>query len=106
MNEHITAHAPAWPAPVLLVTTSDCHFCTEGKVALERLGRDYPLVVEEIALASPRGQELATRHGVLFPPGLFLDGACVGFGRVSERKLRRLLEQRARHAPLPQSIGG
>jgi hypothetical protein len=79
---------------VLLLTAADCHPCEHGKDVLSRLGRDIPLAVEEVTLESHRGQELARQFGVLFPPGLFLDGSFVGFGRVSERKLRKLLEQR------------
>ncbi len=83
------------PARVLLVTAPDCHFCADAKALLARLGQTYPLEVREVGLSSPGGGELAARHGILFPPGLLLDGGFVGFGRVSERKLRRLLEQRA-----------
>jgi glutaredoxin len=88
----------AVPPPVLLVSAPDCHFCAQAKAVLDRLRREYPLEVQEVILASPEGQDLAARHGILFPPGLFLDGTFVGFGRVSERKLRRLLEQRAHAA--------
>ncbi len=83
------------PARVLLVTAPDCHFCADAKALLARLGQTYPLEVREVNLSSPEGQEIATRHGVIFPPGLLLDGGFVGFGRVSERKVRRLLERRA-----------
>jgi glutaredoxin len=83
------------PARVLLVTAPDCHFCADAKALLARLGQTYPLEVREVDLSSPEGQETATRHGIMFPPGLLLDGGFVGFGRVSERKLRRLLAQRA-----------
>ena len=83
------------PARVLLVTAPDCHFCADAKALLARLGRTYPLEVREVDLSSPEGQETATRHGIMFPPGLLLDDEFVGFGRVSERKLRRVLERRA-----------
>jgi glutaredoxin len=86
------------PPRVLLVSAPDCHFCAQAKAVLDRLRREYPLEVQEVSLASPEGQDLAARHSILFPPGLFLDGTFVGFGRVSERKLRRLLEQRAHAA--------
>ena len=86
------------PARILLVAADDCHFCAQAKAILDQMGHEHPLVVEEVSLTSPRGQDLAARHGILFPPGLFLDGSFVGFGRVSERKLRRLLEQRAQAA--------
>lgn len=87
-NVHGTAH-------ILLLTADDCHFCEQGKDTLHKLGREFPLEVEEIALTSERGQALADRFGVLFAPGLFLDDEFVGFGRVSERKLRKLLQRRA-----------
>ena len=45
---------------------------------------------------SLEGQVLAERSGVLFPPGIFLDGEPFSYGRLSERKLRRELEQRLR----------
>jgi glutaredoxin len=86
------------PPRVLLLSAPDCHFCAQAKAVLDRLRREYPLEVQEVSLASPEGQDLAARHGILFPPGLFLDGTFVGFGRVSERKLRRLLAQRAHAA--------
>ena len=86
------------PAHLLLISAPDCHFCAQAREILERLGCDYPLRVEERSLTSPEGQEMALRHGILFPPGIVLDGTFVGFGRPSERKLRRLLEHRAHAA--------
>ena len=93
------------PARVLLVTAPDCHFCADAKALLARLEQTYPLEMREVDLSSPEGQEIATRHGIMFPPGLLLDGGFVGFGRVSERKLRRLLEQRVAAATVPLAEG-
>jgi glutaredoxin len=86
-------------ARVLLLTAKDCHFCEQGRDTLHKLGREFPLDVEEVALDSERGQKLAAGFGVFFPPGLFLDGSYVGFGRVSERKLKKLLQQRMAGPP-------
>jgi hypothetical protein len=106
MTAPTTHHHPALePAHIVLVTTHDCHFCAQARNALERLGHDYPLEVQEIDLVSPRGRELAAQHGILFPPGLLLDGAFVGFGRVSEGKLRHLLAQRAPVTAAHQRVG-
>ncbi|RKN50293.1 hypothetical protein D7223_00270 [Micromonospora endolithica] len=52
------------------------------------------VVVEEIALGSEQGSLLATQAGVLFAPGISLDGAPFTFGRPSERALRRALDRR------------
>lgn len=90
-----TTRRHALPARITLVSAPNCHFCDEAKKLLQRLAREYPLEIEEVSLMSPQGEDIATRHGVLFPPGLLLDGSLVGFGRPSERKLRRLLDERA-----------
>jgi hypothetical protein len=90
-------------ADIVLITAPDCHFCADGKAVLARLAAHYPLTVREIAWSSSEGQALVARHGILFPPGLLIDEAYVGFGRVSERKLRRLLERRS---PITVGQGG
>jgi len=98
--------APTRVLLVTLVTAPDCHFCGDAKALLARLGQTYPLEVREVDISSPDGGELAAGHGIPFPPGLILDGGFVGFGRVSERKLRRVLEQRAHTAAARAARGG
>lgn len=80
---------------VTLLTQGDCAMCEHAKQVLARVAADHPLEVEEVALATPEGQELALRHGVLFAPGVLLDGESFAYGRLSERKLRRALIRRA-----------
>ena len=80
----------------MLLTQENCGYCEDAKRLLERLGSEYPLSVREVKLSTDEGQELAVRGGVMFPPGLFLDGEPFSYGRPSERKLRKAL---ARVAP-------
>lgn len=80
---------------VTLVTQPDCRLCEHAKTVLARIATDHPLQVDEVALNSASGQQLATRIGMLFAPGILLDGEPFGFGRVSERKLRKTLVRRA-----------
>ena len=80
---------------VTLLTQTECAFCRHAKDVLARLSEDYPLTVTEVDLGSVEGQGLAVEHGVLFAPGLLLDGEGFGYGRISERKLRRTLARRA-----------
>jgi beta-phosphoglucomutase family hydrolase len=61
-----------------------------AKAVLARVAEDHPLDVDEIQLVSTKGQVIATRTGMLFAPGILLDGQPFGFGRLSERKLRGL----------------
>ena len=79
---------------VTLLTQADCAFCEHAKAVLARLHGEFPLAVTEIDLAAPEGQRLALEHGVLFAPGLLLGGQGFGYGRISERKLRRALTAR------------
>jgi hypothetical protein len=83
------------PIRAQLITAHDCHLCEHARAVLTRLQAGFPLTIKEVPLASPEGQALAARHAILFPPGLFLDDEYVGFGRVSERRLRAKLEKRA-----------
>ncbi|GAB3668622.1 hypothetical protein GCM10027596_39640 [Nocardioides korecus] len=82
------------PTQVTLLTQSDCAQCDHAKDVLARIADDYPLDLREIALETPEGQGLAAAHGILFAPGVLVDGHSFGFGRLSERRLRRELLRR------------
>jgi glutaredoxin len=87
------------PIHITLLTQSSCGFCDHAKKVLSRVGADYPLQITEIDLAGEDGQQLAARAGVLFAPGLLVDGESFSFGRISERKLRRTLDKRRQDRP-------
>lgn len=79
---------------ILLLTQDHCGFCEQARAILERLAREYRLRVTVCDLQTPEGQRLALRAGLLFPPGLFIDGEAFSYGRLSERKLHRELDRR------------
>lgn len=81
---------------VVLITQEHCAFCGDAKRLLERLGGDYGLDVREVDLNTPEGEALARDAGVVFPPGIIVDGDTVSHGRPSERRLRRELDRRSR----------
>jgi glutaredoxin len=87
------------PARITLLTQADCHYCEHAKQVLARVGRDHPLVVKEIDLDTEHGRHLAAGAGVLFAPGVLVDGEPFGYGRLSERRLRRALSHRPAVAP-------
>jgi glutaredoxin len=80
---------------VTLLTQPDCHLCEHAKTVLARVAEDHPLHVDEVQLDSTEGQVIATRIAIPFAPGILLDGQPFGFGRLSERKLRKTLARRA-----------
>ncbi len=76
---------------VTLLTQADCALCEHAKGVLARVGEDHPLDVTEIDLATEHGRALAARAGMVFAPGVLVDGRPFGHGRLSERRLRRVL---------------
>ena len=79
---------------ILLLTQQHCGFCEQAREILDRLSREYWLSVSTLDMGSSTGQELAMKGGLLFPPGVLIDGEPFSYGRLSERKLRRELDRR------------
>jgi glutaredoxin len=84
---------------VTLLTRRDCALCDHAKQVLTTLGDEFPLEVRELDLATSEGRALGVTTGMAFPPALLIDGEPVGFGRLSERRLRRELTRRAGARP-------
>lgn len=76
---------------ITLLTQADCGLREHAKIVLAHIGRDMPLTVEEVDLASTEGQALSDGGWVLFAPGVLVDGQPFSYGRLSERRLRRAL---------------
>ena len=80
---------------ITLLTQADCGYCEHARTVLARVGADHPLEVTEIDISGEEGRALAARAGVVFAPGLLVDGRPFGYGRISERRLRRTLQRLA-----------
>ena len=78
---------------ITLLIREHCDFCALAGEILEKLAADFSFSISVVDLASQAGQDLARRGGILFPPGIFLDGEPFSFGRPSERRLRRELDR-------------
>ncbi len=76
---------------ITLLTQADCALCEHAKGVLARVGADHPLEVTEVDLATEQGRALAAKAGVLFAPGVLVEDRPFGYGRLSERRLRRAL---------------
>ena len=79
-----------------LLTKRDCEACDQAKAVLARVAADYPLQIETLDIDSPVGRELAAAAAFGFPPMLLIDQQPVSYGRLSERRLRRVLEHHER----------
>lgn len=83
---------------IVLLTQQDCAMCDDAHHLLDEIARDHPIRIRTVDLATAEGQAMADRGGVMFPPGVFVDGEPFSYGRLSERKLRRELERRLKTA--------
>ncbi len=92
------------PVEITLLTQTDCGLCDHAKQVLAQVGQDYPLQVTEIDLANEQGHQLAARAGVMFAPGVLVDGEPFSYGRLSERKLRRTLDKRPEQRPSDTAV--
>lgn len=77
---------------VTLLTKGDCDNCERAKEILARLATELEFSIEIIDIDTPTGAALARQHGVMFAPGVLLDGRLSSYGRPSERRLRRDIE--------------
>lgn len=76
---------------VTFVTAPACHYCAHGRTVLAELADRIPLEVREVGLDSDEGRELLTVHRFAFPPAVIVDGRLLAHGRLSTRRLERLL---------------
>ena len=77
-----------------MLTQEACAFCDQAERILGRLAEEYPIHVRAVDVNTPEGERMALAAGVMFPPGILLDGEPFSYGRPSERKLRRALQAR------------
>lgn len=82
------------PVEITLLTQSSCGLCEHAKEVLGRVAEDFAVSVTEVDLRTDAGRRLAEGAGVLFAPGVLVEEQPFSYGRLSERKLRRLLEHR------------
>lgn len=76
---------------ITILTQESCPSCVTAKSTLAQIKGEYPVEVVEIPLGTEEGRELAKRVGIVFAPGILIDGELFSYGRLSEKKLRRHL---------------
>jgi glutaredoxin len=78
---------------VTVLTQPSCVYCDHAKEILSRLAPDYSLDISEVGLQTEEGRKLAVTNGVMFAPGILIDGKLFSFGRLSEKKLKFKLDR-------------
>ncbi|HZD80039.1 MAG TPA: hypothetical protein VE646_08365 [Actinomycetota bacterium] len=75
------------------VTVPHCHFCEDGRAIVRRLSADSGIPAEHLDWHSDAGARLLAIEPAPFPPALYLGDRLLGYGRLSERRLRKLLRR-------------
>jgi hypothetical protein len=75
------------------VTAPNCHFCEEGRAIVVHLAQESGFPVEEVEWGSAQATKLTKHEPPLFPPAVYLDEKLLGYGRLSERRLRKLMRE-------------
>jgi len=83
---------PDGPAvlPVTLLSGQDCHLCHQAREILQRVGRDVPLVLQEVDVASEPG--LKAQYGDQIPV-ILAAGSKISKGFPDEVAIRRRLKK-------------
>ena len=87
---------PAEMVVVTLLTKTECENCDRAKEMLHRLAQDLSFTIQYVDLDSPEGHDLAKSQGVIFAPGVLINGRMSNYGRPSERRIRRDIESSMR----------
>jgi glutaredoxin len=75
---------------VVLLSQPDCVQCDHAKEVLSAGRSGFARKISELDVGS--GEERCARDGgVLFAPGVFVEGRLFSYGRLSERLFRRML---------------
>ena len=74
-------------APMLLLTSPDCHLCEHARAVLNELGLSW----REVTSESAEGRELETTAPPMRPVLFAPDGRVLAYGRLSLKRLRKQL---------------
>jgi len=71
-----------------LVTKEGCVHCAQTKELLKKIQPEYPeLVVEEIDMTTPQGQELISKFGIMSSPGIIINDELFSMGGTTGKEL-------------------
>jgi len=79
---------------VTLVRPQGCSHCVAVKSILEKLKTNYPeLVIEEVDMTSPEGQEIVRKYNIMASPGILVNDEFFGFGGATEEQFIKKFEE-------------
>jgi hypothetical protein len=85
---------PLDTAAITVVHSPACHFCDDARAVLADLATEFPLTVELVDCAEPRGAALIREYRAGMYPLVLVDGGFFSAGRLPRKKLRAQLTAR------------
>jgi hypothetical protein len=82
------------PVTVTVVESEACHFCDDARQVLTEVSAGFPVEVQVVDVRSRQGRALMQAHRAVMSPLVLVDGVFFSHGRLSRRKLVRVLDQR------------
>lgn len=80
---------------ITLFTKDDCSLCDSAEFVINKLGMRFDIEVERVDITAPgNGKWFALYSNEI--PVVHLNGRRIMQGRISERRLRRLLDEASR----------
>ena len=71
----------------------NCHNCAAVKKIFDEIMPDFPNVeIEEIDIASAKGQEIVQKYGIMSSPGIIIDGELFSTGGLDKEKFIKKLK--------------
>lgn len=74
---------------LIYITAPGCHLCERGRSIVRELAERAGLELVEVGWDEPAARTLTDLDGVPFAPALYLEDRLLGYGRLSERRLRK-----------------
>jgi thiol-disulfide isomerase/thioredoxin len=85
------------PVEVVEITKEGCLPCLRIKRILGELKAELPeLGVREVDFTSEEGMALAVKHGIFYPPAVFINGIVFAKGKIMEEPLKEAVRKAAR----------
>lgn len=79
---------------VTLIRPQECQHCLAVKKTLEKMKADYPkLVIEEIDMTTPEGQEIVQKYNIMSSPGILVNDEFFAFGGATEKQFRKKFDE-------------
>ncbi len=79
---------------ILILTRENCGYCEDALKIIQAYQPAKCFHIQTCSIDSPEGMELVLKNRILFPPGIFINGALFSYGRFSQRKFERFLQEK------------